>query len=723
MARRKTPNEVKAPQAVKVTDNAYIAWGNKIAKDLPLAEKKAYIDSIVSSVDNFQVINRDKTLGYENARPGYRQDMSNLAPGISGRPGFTRDDYDWFRPSEASPKSYHGIICMSDDIYREVGLIRNIIDLMGDFACQGIRLIHPNKRIQRFYRRWWKKIHGSERAERFTNNICRLANVIIRRETGKISLKTAEEMFKIEASDAPLQDDKVEKRDIPIKYTYLHPATVEQIGGPVAAFSDTKLYGVRLPGEIRKVILNPTTEYEKQVVAGLPTDIINAAKTASLVLLPPDKTFVYHYKKDDWQAWGLPMIYAILDDVAHLKKLRLADSAALDGIISHIRIFNIGDLEHDIPPTVAAINKLSEILQANTGGGTIDIVWGPDLKMTESAQANYQALNEDKYRPTLNAIYQALGIPPTLTGTYGESGTTNNYISLQTLVERLKYIRGVLCDFWEQEIEYVRKAMGFRLPAKIEFDFMNLGNKEALLALYVQMADRNIISDETMQYALGQDPDLEKVRLLREQRERAGGRMVPKANSFYDPEFENALKKIALTTGVATPSEVGLELEERKPGEKSALDITSQSVPNNSKKSATPQGGRPKNSKDSKKRKEKKFTPKKKAGLELWAAKAQQQISDILNPILLESLGKSSFRAVSDADLIMSENVKFGVLSNVQPYSEITEENILPLIGKATVLDFAKWAAEIKTDLNRDLTVEELRKLQVSMYSYHYGRL
>ena len=50
------------------------------------------------------------------------------------------------------------------------------------------------------------------------------------------------------------------------------------------------------------------------------------------------------------------------------------------------------------------------------------------------------------------AIYAALGIPPTLTGTFGASGTTNNFISLKTLTERLNYVRSIVINFWEEQI-------------------------------------------------------------------------------------------------------------------------------------------------------------------------------------------------------------------------------------------------------------------------------
>ena len=36
------------------------------------------------------------------------------------------------------------------DAYDKVGIIRNIIDLMGDFGCQGINIVHENKSVEKF---------------------------------------------------------------------------------------------------------------------------------------------------------------------------------------------------------------------------------------------------------------------------------------------------------------------------------------------------------------------------------------------------------------------------------------------------------------------------------------------------------------------------------------------------------------------------------------------
>lgn len=51
--------------------------------------------------------------------------------------------------------------------YDKVGIVRNVIDLMGDFASQGLTLVHPNKSIERFYRKWFENVNGLDRSERF----------------------------------------------------------------------------------------------------------------------------------------------------------------------------------------------------------------------------------------------------------------------------------------------------------------------------------------------------------------------------------------------------------------------------------------------------------------------------------------------------------------------------------------------------------------------------
>jgi hypothetical protein len=424
MPRKKPIKSDNIPIAPNVMpDNAYVTWD-----DNDLASKQKALDESSRSLDEYGLFSNKTTAATSRFR-----NFMNLDGQTSGRPGLTKSDYDYFRPDEAIPTEIKAIFAMADQIYNRVGLVKNVIDLMGDFASQGIRLVHPNKRIERFYRNWFEKVKGEERSERFLNHLYRVGNVVINRQTAKISVKVVEDMYKAKASpDFIITNDEpiVEKREIPWKYTFIDPRVVDIAGASLASFVGKKNYYITIPASLRKIINAPKNEAEKSIIDQLPAAIVEAAKSKKPYLLDPEKTLVFHYKKDDWKTWAFPMIYSIMDDISIVEKLKLADLAALDGAISNIRIFKLGSLEHKIAPTQAAASKLSSILQANVGGGTMDLVWGPDLELIESKTSVHQFLGEGKYTPHLNSIYAGLGIPPTLTGTFGAAGTTNNFISL-----------------------------------------------------------------------------------------------------------------------------------------------------------------------------------------------------------------------------------------------------------------------------------------------------
>lgn len=689
------------------------------------ASRKAALHASAESLEEYSGIQHAKA---SSGRLSIRTDFSNVLPNISSRPGLSRSDYDYFRPQEAVPDQIKGILRRADDIYQRVGLVKNVIDLMGDFASQGITVSHPNKRIERFYRNWFKKINGKDRSERFLNNFYRTGNIVVTRQTAKLANRSIKEMYNANAADFTDRDIRQEvlsfgSKEIPWRYTFIDPVYIEIAAGPLASFvGGQKAYGLKLPAHLRKIINSPKNDAEKLMVAKLPPEVIEAAKTRKPYYLDPNRIIVHHYKKDDWQTWAYPMIYSIMDDITVLEKLKLADMAALDGAISNIRIFKLGNLEHKIAPTKAAASKLASILQNNVGGGTMDIVWGPDLELIESKTNVHQFLGEAKYTPHLNNVYAGLGIPPTLTGTYGAAGTTNNFISLKTLTQRLQYGRDVLQRFWQHELDMIQKAMGFRYSAKIEFDRMDLSNEEAEKALIIQLADRNIISNEFVQKRFGADPDLEKVRINREDKERAGNRMTQKLGPFTS--IDDNLKKVALQLGIATPSQVGLALEPNINNEQTLLEMKSKFAPTKDIQGVSGQG-RPKNTKDSQKRKTKEFVPQTGASLIMRGLDLQDKISDITNPIFLEFFNKKNMRSLSQTEYDTIDNIKTAVFFNIKPSDTITDnliKNKIQASQNSSLIDnYNKFIKEIKLNIDKELTTDDYKQLKSYFYSMVYA--
>ena len=715
MAKKLSPN---AQEHFPSDGPAYVSWsGTK-------AERSKSMEIYTSAIQEAATA----------ASSSRTRNFSDLTTSLSGKPGLRNSDYDYFRPDQKVPEDSKDIIAFARASYRRIGLIRNAIDLMGDFACQGVRLVHPNKRVEKFYNDWFSRVKGKETSERLCNLLFREANVPIRMYTAKINKNKRLEMQRSVASPDMVADIKISdfsKGELPWQYSFLDPLTVEVVGGQLASLASERKYMVKIPRNIANLIRklrNSTNSLERELLTKIPSEILQAAENNRGVLLPPDKTFVYFYKKDDWQEWADPMTYACFNDLILYERLKLADKTALDGAISKIRIFKLGSLEHKLAPTPAAASTLQSILGANVGGGTTDIVWGPDIELLETGTDIQRFLGEEKYRPTLMAIYACLGIPPTLTGTFGATGTTNNFISLKTLTERLSYVRNIVLNFWNHQLKIVQRSMGFRFPAQVEFDFMYLDDPAAMTNLLLAMADRNIVSDEFVQRHIKAKPDIEQRRVIAESKGRDAKRME-KVSPYHSVDQQHSLEKIALQTGVASPSQVGVELQEKN-GDESALEMRrpkDQSQPESPSVPEDPnvkEPGRPKNSRDTKSRKPKEFKPKNKASIELWAKEAQNNIAEILNVGILKQFNKKNMRSLTAHEFDQAEKIKFAVLYSLDYLQSVNAESIYAVLNtklpNGVLKECEEWISNAVIDMDRKLSIKEIRNIRASFYAENY---
>lgn len=499
---------------------------------------------------------------------------------ISIKSDYRRGDYEWFRSEDRIPTEPKDIIKKCDRAYWRIGIVKNIIDLMSEFTISGIKLQHPDKNIENFYNVWFNKVGGTERSERFMNILYRLANVIVRRGLGTISSSNKVNWRKAKGKkgdEVVIQDPKVSSRQIPMKYSFYNPITIEVDNPDWAILTGEYEYSITLNpqsstfGEGGRSIVLRGPKRNSEYINKLPEDIKQAYLSNSRTAkLNNDNIISFYYKKDDWQLWARPMIYPIMSDLIMYEKLKLADISALDGVISNVRLWKLGYINdsnplHSILPTKAGINRLRSILHNNVGGGTLDLVWGPELDFKESSTDAWRWLGSEKYGPTLDAIYDGLGIPPTLRSSdKGVSNNTGNFVGLQTLIERLEYGRQILLDFWYGEIKLVHIAMGFttKLP-KVVFDQMTLADQAAERQLLINLADRDIISYETLNEAFGYNVEIESARVKRESSKR-GEALPEKASPFHNPDKEHEYKKILLQGGTVSPSEVGVELAPKK---------------------------------------------------------------------------------------------------------------------------------------------------------------
>jgi len=679
--------------------------------------KSLYIDMNDKDALEQASANIESYAGLPSATASSRTFLS-MEPGISVRDSYSKNDYYGFRTGEEPPHHQQEIMQRCMTAYDKVGIIKNVIDLMGDFGSQGISLVHADSNAQKFYRRWWEDINGSERSERFLNTLFRVGNVVIKRQYVKLTKKNQKVMTR-GSDDIDFPKERTTSRRIPYVYNILDPTTVEVEGGEAALFSGNKKYFIKLSKKIRD-------EYKKKnsALKNLPADVKAAlASGEEKFELKPETIEVFHYKKDDWQLWAHPMIYPILDDITMLEKMKLADMSALDGAISNIRLWRLGDLEHKILPTKAAIDKLRDVLATNVGGGTMDLVWGPEIDFKESNSQVYKFLGDEKYGPVLSSIYAGLGIPPTLTGQGGQGGGfTNNFISLKTLIERLEYGRNMLSKFWNGEIRKVQKAMGFKNPAYIHFDHMILSDDSSEKTLLIQLADRDVISLETVRERFGENEEIETARVKKEAKARDSYKIPPKAGPYHNAHQEDEFNKIALNKDQISIDQVSrVEHNPQVPAGQEP-GVKESGKPSNSER---PDGGRPKNAKDTKPRKKRTVNPRTnpgKASALIWATSAQKQITDSLVPSFLAHCNKKNLRTLTKVESHNLEMLKLTVLEQLELFQEITDNIILdildgnPKLTPVILSEIAELKLEFISSNSKTPSLEEMRQIYCFAY-------
>jgi hypothetical protein len=624
----------------------------------------------------------------------------SIEPNISVRDEYTRNDYYAFRPSESPDGAAKEIMRKCAKAYDNVGLIKQVIDLMGDFASQGITIAHTNKSIERFYRRWWQKVNGAERSERFLNYLYRLGNVVVYKANGKITKKDQKDM------------SKAERRVIPFRYDFLNPLVVEADGDFSEIFGGDKTYKIKISARTKNAVSQKkkNADFLKDLDPKVRKAILDGAE---FIPLDPERLSLYHYKKDDWAIWANPMIHAILDDITMMEKMKLADMSALDGAISNIRLWRLGSLEHKIAPTRAAVDKLRDVLASNVGGGTMDLVWGPELDFKESTSQIYHFLGNEKYGPVLNAVYGGLGVPQTMTGSSsGGGGFTNNYLSLKTLIEKLEYGRGLLQNFWRLEFEAVAEAMDFPSPAELRFENMVLSDEAAEKNLWIQLSDRHIISAETLRERFGESHEIEESRIAKEEKDRRKRKTPPKADPFHNANVESELVKLAIQKDTLSIEDV-TDYKARKP------PVQPGAAPPQTKKQPA-KNGRPKFKGDQGPRKQRRVLPKSKANfanLILWATEAQKKISAVLNPVMLAQYGCNSLRELTTAQQNELEQIKFVALCGLESFSTLETEDIVLAMDKKKKVDTRPFYRDFLKTHSREPNMEEVRQINCLAYS------
>lgn len=657
-----------------------------------------------------------------------------IAADVNLRAGYNRYDNDANRPNDKLPTEHAEIIRACQAVYRKIGMVRNIIDLMTDFAAEGLQLQHTTKTQEQFFRNWADKVNLQGRAHDFMKLLMRDANVIVYRKTGFITMPAKREMTKGDIGITGIVDEtkvaelpekikttkkKTNKREIPWRYTFLSPVVIEKIAGEVGRFFGSDDVGMRLSRSLSNAIKQPKTDAEKKFIEKLPRDIVEAAKKGSqIIALDMKRIYVDYYKKDDWEDWGTPFLYGVLEDIMFKEKMRLADMAALDGVINVIRLWKLGKSDQKILPAPALVDRLIGILENNTGGGTMDLVWDDMIDLQVEYPPTDKILGPEKYIGVNGDIVRGLGIPDSLVGgaDLGTRNAQSAFVQLKTLVERLEYVRGRAIRWMEGELRLVADAMGFKKIPAISFGIMSLRDEAAEKQLVIQLLDRGIISAEKVTEVFGVNYmiELERIKVEHGIREENPG-VLEKSNPYNRP-FSVMEKQ----------NELAIELERFKQGFKRDSSFPKINDGDENGGGDNPSGdqpkddgnnspGRPPSTKDTKPRDDR--TPRTQSVLHIVAEGFLDQIDKLVDDPYLKQHDAKNIRSLTKVQRIELEGTKRTVLSVLRPSDVVTKELIakrLKTVGQhASIMEarFCGFVADFTMSTSKVPTAKERRML------------
>ena len=240
--------------------------------------------------------------------------------------------------------------------------------------------------------------------------------------------------------------------------------------------------------------------------------------------------------------------------------------------------------------------------------------------------------------------------------------------------------------------------------------------------LLIQLADRDIISSETLLERFKEIPSIEKIRIKRENRDREGSSDTPqKASPYHNPQHKKDLEKIALTKDILTPEQLGLPKGKQPTVNTPPGQTTKENTP-----TGRPEDGRPRLSRDTEKRKQKRVVPRNSAMVHMWATETQKLIANIVTPAFLKHHEKKNARGLSKQQLDELEYIKLCILSNIKPFMEVDVQHIVNLLNNQAEADaeFLQVYNQIKNEIIGDrkirISIDELRGIQILSYAEVY---
>ncbi len=443
----------------------------------------------------------------------------------------------------------HLKMAMVVEAYKGFGIVKNVLDLMCNFASEGLKIIHPSPAVQRFYERWAQIVDLTGRAKHILRSYYKHGNVFIYTTMATVGDVSRRHMMSTRGdSNDPSQDERedfVEEqknkplgdRKIPWQYTILNPFQMDIRGSKF--FGESHWVFILDPETFRDIANKEARSAENvdvldETEINLPSEFKNLKILEGRALvLDADKLWTIQYMKDDHEDWADPMVWPVMNDIMYKHDLRAMDRSVINSTINAIQIFKLGSAQNGFVAPPEHYQQFAQMLRTPTASH--NIIWNDMISIESNYPPIEKILGVEKYRSVDKDILAGLGIPSILVDGGAGGSFSNAFLQVRTLLERLEDGREEVIKWLRKQLRMIAEIMGHRDVPQIRFGNMSLRDEEAEKKLIIQLMDRNVISAERVHEVFGIETVIEIERIRREDKLAEEENIFVKHGPYTDP--------------------------------------------------------------------------------------------------------------------------------------------------------------------------------------------
>lgn len=648
-------------------------------------------------------------------------------------------------------------MAMSVEAYKGFGIVKNVIDLMCNFASEGLTIVHPRPGIERFYRRWAEMVDLQGRAKDILRYYYKVGNVPVYTTMGKLDdsaytrmkstrgnkangIDNNDPQSKKRIKDAQDESRKPEdERLIPWRYTILNPFQMEVVGGKYFGEQEwVFVLDTKTAKDIKDKIGGGSIDFLDETDINLPPEFKKMKKDqldARIVKLDQARLWFFQYMKDDHEDWADPMVWPVMNDIMYKNSLRAMDMSVVNSTISAVTIFKLGDFKNGFIAPKAHFKAFSEMLRTPTYSQ--NIVWNDCVSIESNYPPVEKILNIEKYRSVDKDILAGLGIPSILVDG-GEGGSFSNaFLQVRTLLERLEEGRREILKWINYQLRLIAETMGHRDIPIVKFGQMSLKDEQAEKQLIIQLLDRNIISAEAVHEVFGLDTMLEVERIRRENDLAENEGILKKHGPFKDPMSDLDEEDMMNKEMKMQDKQFDKELEIRKKESDMNMKIKEKQMVEQMKikkelmrKQQNQKGpnGRPGGTKGIPQQKKRKTKPKGQSLGYVWdyelnkvsALELYEKVEDTLTQLTLKTRGLKYKKELTKEDRESLENLVYSVFSHMNIDDEVSESVVLQILETNPTIngEIDQFVKMRLASLNSEPSIQERREIRAQALAY-----